>query len=266
MTHKRLISWFLLFLLITSLSGCVYLRLLEIKRQLADFERHFSLEYRDALVVVSREPVLLKEDILYLARNRPSRAEEGPRHSMWQYYFVKQYPPRQEEEGGGFDVPVRLFFDKDKLYMGALPARYFKLMPRAFIIEALSAIGRAQVNPITRYAEGRFTMKIKKWGDPLPRRQDFLKLMGRPYSIDNTDEDTTLSFLYSLQRGGPDPSPPSAAWARLTFSRGAEELSKIEAKFAGMRLVLSLGRSGDHSDLIGNWRLQQAAPAYRGDL
>jgi len=266
MTPKPLIPCFLLLLAITSLSGCVYLRLLEIKRQLADFGRHCTLEYRDALVVVFREPVLLKEDILYLAKKGPTMAEETPRHSMWQYHFVKQYPPRQEGEGGVFDVPVRLFFDEHKMNMGALPARFYELMPRDFILEAIRAIGHAQVNPVTRYAEGRFHGKQNNTPIPLPRKQDLLRLMGRPYSVEDSGRDCTLSFLYSLQRGKTDPSPPSEAWARLTFSKEGGGLTKIEAKFAGMRFVLSPGKSGDHSLLLHERTWQQAALAHRGNL
>ncbi|MBN1103935.1 MAG: hypothetical protein JXL84_11025 [Deltaproteobacteria bacterium] len=266
MSRKQWVPCFLMVPLLALLSGCIYMRLLEIKRQLADFERHCALEYQDALVVVFREPVLLKQDILHLAKHGPTMAEEGRRRNIWQYHFVKQYPPRQEGEKGIFDVPVRLFFDDHRMNMGSLPARFFELLPRDFIIEGIRAIGRSHVNPVTRYGEGRFDGKHERPAIPIPQKQDFLRLLGRPYSIENADKDSTLNFLYSLQRGAADPSPPSAAWARLTFAKGGEELSKIEARFAGMRLVLSLDKPGLHASLIHDRMWRQAAPAHRGNL
>lgn len=119
MPLKRIIFLFLLGALLVPLGGCVYLRLLEVKHQLADFEKHCVLENRDALAVIFLKPVLRKEDILHLAKRG-------------------------------------------------------------------------------------------------------------------------LTFVYRLQRSGPDSGPPTEARTRLTFLKGVEDLVEAEAKFAGMGFSLSL--------------------------
>jgi hypothetical protein len=48
------------------LGGCVYLRLLAFKRQLADFDRHFTLQTDDGLRLGCLTPVLLPEDFRWL--------------------------------------------------------------------------------------------------------------------------------------------------------------------------------------------------------
>ena len=48
------------------LAGCVYLRLLAFKRQLADFDRHFPLRTDDGLRLGCLTPVLLPEDFRWL--------------------------------------------------------------------------------------------------------------------------------------------------------------------------------------------------------
>jgi hypothetical protein len=118
-------------------------------------------------------------------------------------------------------------------------------MPRAFLIEAIRAIGRARVNPVNRHAKGEFYESLEKWEIPLPGKQDFLRLLGRPYAEENTDSTSMLTFVYQLQRGRPDPEPPTDAWARFSFLKGEEELVQIEAKFAGLGFSLSFrkGRS-----------------------
>jgi hypothetical protein len=244
MLSKRFVACFLLTVLMISFSGCVYLRLLEVKRQLADFEKHCALENRDALAVTFRKPVLLKEDVLFLAKRGPTFAEDGPQRGMWQYQFVKQYPPQQPEEKGLYDVPVGLFFQEDKLYRGTLPERFYHLMPRAFLIEAMRTIGRAQVNPVDRHARGEFYEIQEQWKYPLPKKQDFLRLLGSPYSEEDTETTSTLTYIYVLQRGVSDPAPRQEAWGRLTFSKGVDEPVQIEAKLAGLRLSLSIRRGG----------------------
>lgn len=252
MPSKRFVACFLLTLLMISFSGCVYLRLLEVKRQLADFEKHCSLENRDALVVTFRKPVLLKEDVLFLAKRGPTFAEDGPQQGMWQYHFVKQSPPQQPEEKGLYDVPIGLFFQEDKVYRGTLPERFYHLMPRAFLIEAMRTIGRAQVNPVDRHARGEFYEGQVKWKTPLPKKQDFLEVLGSPYSEEDADSTSTITYVYQLQRGAPDPKPPTEARARLIFQKGVEELVEIEAKFAGLGLSLFFqkgrGRANLHSE------------------
>ncbi|MEW6665694.1 MAG: hypothetical protein AB1512_10810 [Thermodesulfobacteriota bacterium] len=240
MPFRRFVAWFLLSALVIPIAGCVYLRLLEVKRQLADFEKYCSLENRDALVVIFHKPVLLKDDILLLARRGPTLAEDGPKKSLWQYHFVKQYLPHQEEEKGRYDVPVRLFFEENKMYGGTLPEAFYHLMPRAFLIEAIRAIGRSRVNPVKRHAKGEFYESRVKLETPLPKKQDFLRLLGRPYSEEDKEGTSTLTFVYRLQRGKLDRKPQTDAWARLTFLKGEENLTQIEAKFAGLGLSLSL--------------------------
>jgi hypothetical protein len=244
MPSKRLFDYFLLIVLIISLAGCVYLRLLEVKHQLADFEHHCSLEDRDDLGVNFRSPVLLKEDILFLAKRGPTFAEDGPKQGTWEYHFIKQYLPHQEEARGTYDLPVRLFFRENKMNRGTLPERFCRLMPRAFLIEVFRAIGRVHVNPANRHAQGEFYENQEKWGTPLPKKQDFLRLLGEPYSEENTETTSTLTFRYLLQRGGHDQSPRPDAWARLTFLKAGENPIRMEAKFAGLRLTLTFQRGG----------------------
>jgi hypothetical protein len=137
-------------------------------------------------------------------------------------------------------VQVRLHFQENKVRMGTLPEPFYRLMPRAFLVEALRAVGRARVNPATRYARGEFYEGREKWETPIPRKQDFLELLGRPYSEETAGNTSTLTFVYRLQRSGPDSGPPTEAKARFTFLKGVEDLVEAEAKFAGMGFNLSL--------------------------
>lgn len=240
MRCRRYVCFVLLTVLASTLSGCVYLRLLKTKLQLAEFEKNFTLENRHALAVTFLNPLLQKKDILHVAKRGPSLEEETPEGSMWQYDLVKVYPPGQEGEGGAYDVSARLFFRENTLYRGTFPERFYHQIPRAFIVEASRALGRAQVDPINRYAKGEFHEQRERNEIPLPGKEDFLRLLGKPHSEKNTEDGLSLTYIYRLQKGKPDPQPPTDAWLRLLFMKGNDALSAIEAKFAGMRLTLSL--------------------------
>ena len=60
-----------------ALGGCVYLRLLAIKRQLADFDRHFTLQQADGLRLICRDPVLLSQDFTWMGVVPESKRKLG---------------------------------------------------------------------------------------------------------------------------------------------------------------------------------------------
>ena len=48
-----------------ALSGCLYLRLLELRNQLAEFDRYFETDLREGVKLTCRKPVLLDEDMAF---------------------------------------------------------------------------------------------------------------------------------------------------------------------------------------------------------
>ena len=71
------ISVFLLVIILLS-TGCVYLRLLQVKNQLNDFEGNFDLKDQNGLKLVFKNPVLLSRDIVWLTKNNPISREHSP--------------------------------------------------------------------------------------------------------------------------------------------------------------------------------------------
>ncbi|NBS15704.1 MAG: hypothetical protein EBS79_02140 [Gammaproteobacteria bacterium] len=68
----------LIFMALT-LTGCVWLRLLQIKNQLADFDENFRIEVADKHFILHLvDPVLLSADFIYLSKLNPSRIEKLP--------------------------------------------------------------------------------------------------------------------------------------------------------------------------------------------
>ena len=70
-------------------SGCVYLRLLELKRQLAAFERNFTLETSEGVRLGFLRPVLLTRDIRWLGL-KPETVQQTGEIEQWRVRWLKE--------------------------------------------------------------------------------------------------------------------------------------------------------------------------------
>ena len=81
--------WLFLAAVIASITGCVNLRLLEFKNQLAEFDQNFSVEVNGDFTLLCKVPVLYRGDFDYLAKLEPSRTEILSRVMQTFYLFEK---------------------------------------------------------------------------------------------------------------------------------------------------------------------------------
>jgi hypothetical protein len=239
MKMKRCALLIALAFLTQPLWGCIYLRLLEVKFQLSDFDKYLRLEDKEGLDLIFLKPVLLKEDILYLVRRGPTTIWESPESSIWQFYFQKRAEGknRSEEE---FDVPVDLFFEGETLTMVRFPRRFVEILPRRFIVESFKAIGRGEVNRGRRHVSG--TLPGQKEGDaiPIPRKTDLLRLLGMPTEERRSSPVFSMDYTYVLKSAKPErPGGSPVAWASFEFQARTQHLIKAEARFAGIKLSMT---------------------------
>jgi hypothetical protein len=133
------------------LGGCVYLRLLEVKRQLAQFDQHFVLHTEEGLKLICQTPVLLTDDIRWLGI-RPETIKRLGRAEQWHVRWVKQLPPGVTDKGTFF-IALDLTFADGKLTGIAIPETYFALLPKSFVIGVIKSLGGARVDKSHRSAE-----------------------------------------------------------------------------------------------------------------
>jgi hypothetical protein len=133
------------------LSGCVYLRLLELKRQFGNFEQNFGLQTHDGIRILCQKPVLYADDVRWIGI-RPETIRKLGRAEQWQVRWVKQLPPGVSEKGT-FYIALELGFADGKLSSVAIPESYFALLPKPFVIATLKSLGGAKVDKSARTAE-----------------------------------------------------------------------------------------------------------------
>lgn len=148
----RLQSLFIPLLLALALltSGCVYLRLLQLKNQLADFEKNFSASSADGLRLTFKSPVLLGDDLRWLGAD-PESIRKTPAGEYWVMRWVKERAPGSTETAV-YDIELDAELVDHRLRTVQIPERYFNYVPKSLFINALRSAGHAHIDRQSRQA------------------------------------------------------------------------------------------------------------------
>lgn len=176
--RPRLLAAVALAAVTLALGGCVYLRLLAMKRQLADFDRHFVLQQADGLRLICHDPVLLTEDFRWLGV-APESTQKLGQAEKWRVRWVKELPPGVRE-ATPHDLEIELMFADDKFTQVFLPERYFAFVPKVFFIGLIRGLGSASVDRAKREAEVGFTAAEREQLVQRISATSLTQLLGQP--------------------------------------------------------------------------------------
>ena len=157
-------------------SGCVYLRLLELKRQFSQFERFFALQTDDGIRLLCQTPVLFMDDVRWIGL-RPETTRKLGRAEQWHVRWVKQLSAGMTEKGTFF-IAIDLTFADGKLSAVAIPEMYFELLPKSFVIGVIKSLGRAKVDHSARTAEA--AVSAEEVALAQPKMPSIGKILGQP--------------------------------------------------------------------------------------
>ncbi len=220
----------------------MYARLVRVKRQLTEPEKHLILGTRGGLSLRFLEPVLLPEDVLHVAQRVPTRMQHTSRGSTWTYRFAKR-PAHKGVPGDTFDVAVVLNFVEDRLAGGRLPERFGRILDERFILETLRAVGRAEVFLRPRTVRASVLLAhLRRSGARLPSEADITGLFGRPARRVVEEDELRMVFQYTLEPGADARrKKASRALAAFVFQPATGRLVRATARFACITLDLHYG-------------------------
>src|SRR5215472_18842703 len=213
MKLKRLPFLLLLCSLAFLLTGCEWmrwLRLLSLKKQLAQLDRYVRVNDTNGLTIHFLKPVVYADDIRLLIDGETTSTTNGNRIT-WAWSYEKQsldpHPP-----AGDFDLSFSMSFVNLKLAELYFPERFLTVLPKPMLLGMLRSIGQAEVDM------KRGTVKFKWAGAgkdkiELPTTSPVPPLLGPTYTI--TEPNQTRTFLYKYYQPETDPPPPAErlAWA-----------------------------------------------------
>lgn len=180
------------------LSGCVYLHLLELKLQLAHFERNFAADTHDGLALTFNHPMLLDEDVESFFNWVPDSRQRIGRAEKWHFAWVKDRAPG-DRDGESVELAFDLFFIDHKLVKIAAPERFFAAtMPKSLALAALRSLGHADVNQEQRSATSTISSQDLQTAaaDRFLTGDGLLDALGQPDT--RAAKDNTIEWHYQF--------------------------------------------------------------------
>lgn len=222
-----------------ALGGCVYLRLLQLKRQLAAFDEHFTLETTSGVRLNCLEPVLLHDDIRWLGF-APVQAAVHAGQTQWHLRWLKQLPP-DIQEPGTFEIAFDLFFAGDKLVGLSIPEKYFSMLPKDVVVSGIRSLGGANVNKKQRSVESQVLLATSQGAHSWPTQTTIAHVLGRPTEELAGGENTTWRYHFisaDPQREGKDIE------LRFVFARATQRLVQTHGRLPVGRINLNFREGG----------------------
>ena len=148
--HLRRLLAFLLLASALFGSGCVYLRLLELKKQFARFDAFFKADTTDGVRIDCLKPLLRTDDVRWLGVFPEIIVTDGERET-WRVRWIKDAPAGPPETAV-YDVELSARFLDDQLCHVAIPERYFQFFPKELFVNLLRSTGSARIDRSSRSA------------------------------------------------------------------------------------------------------------------
>jgi len=230
----------LLIVLALTLVGCVWLRLLEIKNQLAEFDTYARTEVAERHFILHLlEPALLSEDFVYLSKLRPSRVEPLPGGGYRWYLDFHLDPATTREQKSLIVSFIMTYTAKERLAAFDFSPLFVEMAPAAFLEASIRSLGVGKVDQDKRQLKVN-PEDLPKLTASLPRQADITKVMGPP-----TEENSEVGLKVLIYRFKADALPVDKEYeerrlaiAKLYFDPVKDELVGLKGRFAGLKLSI----------------------------
>lgn len=230
---KKFAFIFLSLVILSTVTGCVYLRFLKLKNQMADFNKNFEITDENGLSLVFLNPVLKKSDMVWLMGTEPTIMEVDGNPDNWIYELKKRYRGKKKEEGD-FDIPLDLAFEKNKLTVFTMPERFTKYFSKSLFEKFLSTLGQAEIDKGDKQANSTYEGASKT---EIPTTKEIRAVLGNPYSGKATKEELTYVYRYKIL--SPDPEKNLGVRITFNFNKDTDYLASVVANIKGLKVKIS---------------------------
>lgn len=223
------------------LSGCVYLRLLETKNQIADFDNNFHVDASRHFTLHFHKPTLLSEDFTYLSGIEPSTHSPLATGKRNDYVFRKIDANGDIVNTPAGELVFELTFDnQDRLTSWDFSPVFLAMAPAAFLEASLRSIGNAAIDQ-SKHRVSADSSSLAKIVAELPPRSNIVAALGPPLEI--TDHPDGLRYLYKFRLDGravdEGHEKNRYAEAKLYFDKQTDRLLKMSSRFAGLKFSIN---------------------------
>lgn len=229
----------LAFIIITLATGCVYLRFLKVKNQMADFTNNFEITEDNGLSLNFLNPVLKKKDMVWLMGTQPTIKEPGENQTIWVYELEKRYKGKTTEKKK-YDIPLKLTFENNRLIALTLPERFTKYFSKSLFEKFLQTFGEAEISKEDKQASSKYEGADKS---EIPTTREILAVLGTPYY--NRGKGDEWTFIYRYKILSPDPEKNPGVRITYNFNRETRVLKSVEANIKGLKVLIEFTKLTD---------------------
>lgn len=224
------------------LAGCVWLRLLDLKGQFADFDRNIHVPDGPGVELQFTHPVLLADDLDTLVRGEPTAVTQAGKTTVRSYAFTHiPSPDGPDPAGTTASLVLTATIVDGRVTALGLPEPVFKVVPRSIALAGMRSLGKAAVDTGTRSASTH--LDLAGISEPLPHRAALIALLGTPNNVLPVDGRERVLWRYQLNGKSlrEDGKPVIAAMA-VGFYPGEDQPARFQINISGMWLYLDLPR------------------------
>ncbi len=227
---KKIIS---VMLLIVSLQGCYYTRLLEVKKQMKDFERYFHISNENNFTMEFKKPILLEKDIVKILNSAPYHLEEINDKNNYHYILIKDISTKKVIDHD-YDIPICFKFENGKLKKYISDKKFPKVFSKLFLNDVFKGVGHAKLDKkrFLLLVDLKKNMKSSK-RYKMPTVKNFLEFLGEPSEIVYNESRYNLSYRYQLR--GSDKNNLKLDF-KFYFNINTMQLNKLSMQIKGYDL------------------------------
>ena len=184
----------LLITMILLLNGCILERIFKVQNQLCDFEENFQIHVSDGFRIMLEEPVMLDDDITWLAGAQPSE-QEIVGDNLVMIYIAER---KGELAEGQYDLPIELRFvrmdGKYRLKEGALSKNITEMLTEDLLIQIMQSVCKSEKSLVKQQIVIDISMLDRNL---LPGRSELTRILGPPNP--NSGIEHKLIYDYQLK-------------------------------------------------------------------
>jgi len=159
------------------LNGCILERIFRVKNQLCDFEQNFQIDTSQGFCVILRDPVLLDEDITWLAGAAPSEQNLAGDELVMTYIAER----KGLKSNGQYDLPIELRFvrlnGKYRLKEGYLGQNLADILTDELLTQIMQSVCKSEKSLVKQ----QIIIDIKEFDQSLlPAASQISAILGPP--------------------------------------------------------------------------------------
>lgn len=240
-SFKRYLRFCLAFFLLLSQTACVHWwHAYQTYLQMDEFDRYFAVTAKEDFTVHFKEPKLLSEDFVSLAKLHASSEETTPTGKKWRYWFRK-IDKQGKQISPEISFYLDLAFDKqDKITDWTFSSLFLQIAPPEFLEASFRSLGGAEINEEKQQLRAKAS-NMEKIAAKLPKKAVVIAQLGEPLEITREDELEIYNYHFRLDAKEIEEGYEDRALSevKLFFDKTTTELVKMSGRFAGLKISIN---------------------------